>query len=179
MLDATIALASQGGFDAVQMRAVADRAGVALGTLYRYFPSKVHLLVSALAREFVRANEGFERHPVAGDTPAERVSAVLGRSTQSMQRDPHLTEALTRALMFADATVADESRAVTRQVSRLLLGALVEPGSPESAATDEQRAIAKVISDVWLAGLVQWVTDRATADEVTDGLAVTVRLLLR
>ncbi len=179
ILDATIALASQGGFDAVQMRAVADRAEVALGTLYRYFPSKVHLLVSALAREFVRANEGFERHPVAGDTPAERVTAVLGRSTQSMQRDPHLTEALTRALMFADATVAHECRAVTRQVSRLLLGALVEPGSPESAATDEQRAIAKVISDVWLAGLVQWVTARATADEVTDALAVTVRLLLR
>ena len=31
------------------MRAVADRADVALGTLYRYFPSKIHLLVSALA----------------------------------------------------------------------------------------------------------------------------------
>ena len=30
ILDATISLASQGGFDAVQMRAVADRADVAL-----------------------------------------------------------------------------------------------------------------------------------------------------
>ena len=28
------------------MRAVAERADVALGTLYRYFPSKIHLLVS-------------------------------------------------------------------------------------------------------------------------------------
>ena len=51
ILDATIDLASQGGFDAVQMRAVADRAEVALGTLYRYFPSKIHLLVSALGRD--------------------------------------------------------------------------------------------------------------------------------
>ena len=50
ILDATIALASKGGFDAVQMRAVAERADVALGTLYRYFPSKIHLLVSALGR---------------------------------------------------------------------------------------------------------------------------------
>ncbi|HRK48728.1 MAG TPA: TetR family transcriptional regulator, partial [Nocardioides sp.] len=56
ILDATIALATQGGFDAVQMRAVAEQADVALGTLYRYFPSKIHLLVSALAREFERAN---------------------------------------------------------------------------------------------------------------------------
>ena len=52
ILDATVALASKGGFDAVQMRAVAEQADVALGTLYRYFPSKIHLLVSALARQF-------------------------------------------------------------------------------------------------------------------------------
>ena len=52
ILDATLALASKGGYEAVQMRTVAERADVAVGTLYRYFPSKVHLLVSALAREF-------------------------------------------------------------------------------------------------------------------------------
>ena len=56
ILDATIALASKGGFDAVQMRAVAERADVALGTLYRYFPSKIHLLVSALGGEFEEAD---------------------------------------------------------------------------------------------------------------------------
>ena len=50
ILDATLAIASKGGYEAVQMRAVADRADVAVGTLYRYFPSKVHLLVSALGR---------------------------------------------------------------------------------------------------------------------------------
>ena len=48
ILDATLAIASKGGYEAVQMRAVAERADVAVGTLYRYFPSKVHLLVSAL-----------------------------------------------------------------------------------------------------------------------------------
>ena len=54
ILDATLAIASKGGYEAVQMRAVAERADVAVGTLYRYFPSKVHLLVSALGREFER-----------------------------------------------------------------------------------------------------------------------------
>src|SRR5690242_20783392 len=51
ILDATLAIASKGGYEAVQMRAVAERADVAVGTLYRYFPSKVHLLVSALGRD--------------------------------------------------------------------------------------------------------------------------------
>ena len=45
ILDATLAIASKGGYEAVQMRAVAERADVAVGTLYRYVPSKVHLLV--------------------------------------------------------------------------------------------------------------------------------------
>src|SRR6201982_2615733 len=79
ILDATLALASKGGYEAVQMRAVADRADVALGTLYRYFPSKIHLLVSGLAREFERNQEKLDRTPIPGDTPYDRMLYVLGK----------------------------------------------------------------------------------------------------
>ena len=48
ILDATMAIASKGGYEAVQMRAVADRADVAVGTLYRYFPSKEQLFAHVL-----------------------------------------------------------------------------------------------------------------------------------
>src|SRR6201982_3851295 len=92
ILDATLALASKGGYDAVQMRTVAERADVALGTLYRYFPSQLHLLVSGLAREFERAQERLDRSPLPGDTPYERMLYVLGRVTRSMPRKPLLTE---------------------------------------------------------------------------------------
>src|SRR6478735_9764539 len=108
ILDATIALASQGGFDAVQMRTVAEQADVALGTLYRYFPSKIHLLVSALGREFERSEAVLRDRPIPGDTTADRVINVLKRTTRGMQSDPQLTEALTRAFMFADASVRAE-----------------------------------------------------------------------
>jgi AcrR family transcriptional regulator len=67
ILDATLALAMRGGYDAVQMRSVAENADVALGTLYRYFPSKIHLLVSALAREFEQAQEKLDRKPLPGE----------------------------------------------------------------------------------------------------------------
>jgi len=46
--------AAEGGMAAVQMAPVAERAGVAAGTVYRYFPSKADLvaaLVTALARD--------------------------------------------------------------------------------------------------------------------------------
>src|SRR6266511_2723354 len=93
ILDATLALASKGGYDAVQMRTVAERADVALGTLYRYFPSKIHLLVSALAREFDAVEDISKSRKVPGETPYDRVIFVLGRVTRAMQRDPQLTEA--------------------------------------------------------------------------------------
>src|SRR6476661_3925635 len=79
ILDATLALASKGGYDAVQMRTVAERADVALGTLYRYFPSKIHLLVSAMARELERVRERTERIPLPGATPYDRLSFILSR----------------------------------------------------------------------------------------------------
>ncbi|NED28139.1 TetR family transcriptional regulator, partial [Streptomyces anulatus] len=54
ILGATARLACRGGFEAVQMREVAESSQVALGTLYRYFPSKVHLLVATMHDQLER-----------------------------------------------------------------------------------------------------------------------------
>lgn len=173
ILDATLALASKGGYDAVQMRTVAENADVALGTLYRYFPSKIHLLVSGLAREFEQAQEKLDRRQIPGDTPSERVLFVLGRVTRMLQRYPELTEAMTRAFMFADASAAAEVDTVGRLMEQLFARAMSE-GEP----TPENLAIARVIGDVWLSNLVAWVTRRASASDVAARLELTVRLLL-
>ena len=108
ILDATMAIASKGGYEAVQMRAVADRADVAVGTLYRYFPSKVHLLVSALGREFERIDAKTDRTSVAGGTSYQRLNFMVSKLNRAMQRNPLLTEAMTRAYVFADASAAGE-----------------------------------------------------------------------
>ena len=174
ILDATLALASKGGYDAVQMRAVAERADVALGTLYRYFPSKIHLLVSALTLEFERTQEKLDRRPIPGDTPYERMMYVLSRVTRTMQREPMLTEAMTRAFMFADPSAAAEVNAVAKLMVRMFTKAMHE-GEPSA----DDIAIARVIGDVWLSNLVAWVTRRASADDVSSHLELAARLLLR
>ena len=173
ILDATLALASKGGYDAVQMRTVAERADVALGTLYRYFPSKIHLLVSGLAREFEQTQEKLDRRPIPGDSPYERMLYVLGRITRSMQREPMLTEAMTRAFMFADPSAAAEVNAVARLMEQMLTRAMHD-GEPSA----DDKAIARVIGDVWLSNLVAWVTRRASADDVSNHLELAARLLL-
>ena len=88
ILDATLAIASKGGYEAVQMRAVAERADVAVGTLYRYFPSKVHLLVSALGREFERIDAKTDRAALSGGTPYQRLNLMVGKLNRAMQRNP-------------------------------------------------------------------------------------------
>ena len=174
ILDATLALASKGGYDAVQMREVAERADVALGTLYRYFPSKIHLLVSGLIREFERTKEKLDKQPVPGDTPAERIIYVLNKVTKNMQREPLLTEAITRAFMFADPSAATEVNAVAALMEQMLTDAM-----HDGAPTPDERAIARVIGDVWLSNLVAWVTHRASANDVSRQLELAARLLLR
>jgi AcrR family transcriptional regulator len=174
ILDATLALASKGGYDAVQMRTVAESAGVALGTLYRYFPSKIHLLVSALTVEFERTQDRLDRRPIPGDTPYDRVLYVLAHLTRNMQREPMLLEAMTRAFMFADPSAAAEVNTVARQMERMFTGAMHD--GPPSA---DEIAIARVIGDVWLSNLVAWVTRRASADDVSGHLELAARLLLR
>ena len=174
ILDATLALASRGGYEAVQMRTVAERAEVALGTLYRYFPSKIHLLVSALTLELDRTQDKLDRKPVPGETPYDRILYVLSRVTQTMQREPMLTEAMTRAFMFADPSAAAEVNTVARQMERMFTRAM-HAGEPSA----DDIAIARVIGDVWLSNLVAWVTRRASAADVSSHLELAARLLLR
>jgi AcrR family transcriptional regulator len=54
ILDAACAAAADGGMDALQMAPVAQRAGVAAGTIYRYFPSKSDLVIEVIARVAAR-----------------------------------------------------------------------------------------------------------------------------
>ena len=173
ILDATLAIASKGGYDAVQMRAVAERADVAVGTLYRYFPSKVHLLVSALGREFERIESKLDRTAITGGTPYERLHHVISRMNRAMQRNPLLTEAMTRAFVFADASAAGEVDHVGKLMDSMFARAMSD-GEP----TEDQYHIARVISDVWLSNMLAWLTRRASATDVSKRLDLAVRLLI-
>ena len=173
ILDATLAIASKGGYEAVQMRAVAERADVAVGTLYRYFPSKVHLLVSALGREFERIDAKTDRTALADGTPYQRLNLMIGKLNRAMQRNPLLTEAMTRAFVFADASAAGEVDYVGKLMDSMFARAMSD-GEP----TEDQYHIARVISDVWLSNLLAWLTRRASATDVSKRLDLAVRLLI-
>src|SRR5699024_4145791 len=151
----------------------ADNTMHALGPRYRSVPAKVHLLTSALAREFRRLDQRTERSAPPGDTAQERMKVVVDMITKSMQREPNLTEAMTRAFMFADASVAAEVEEVGFYMDRIIARAMAQ-GEPD----DVQLSIARVVSDVWMSILVAWLTRRASAAVMSTRLALTIDLLL-
>ena len=173
ILRVATALANRGGFEAVQMREVAEGAQVALGTLYRYFPSKVHLLVAVMQEQLQRLLEQVRRHPPTGDDPAPRVAETLTRAFHALQREPLLAEAMVRALTFADRSVSAEVDRVSGLTSQIILDAIGQADPP----TERQRAAVRVIEHTWHSALVAWLSGRASIAEVHADLQTAARLL--
>jgi AcrR family transcriptional regulator len=174
ILDAAMALAAEGGWDAVQMREVAERSDVALGTLYRYFPSKVHLLVAALGRTFQTLQDSVGVDATAG-TPQERVYRVVAVMTRYLARHRRLSGAMVRALMTADAESARDVEAVGDQMVRLIASATHEP---DVAPNDRDTLVAHIIGKVWLTDVVTLLSGRMTVSQVLEDLEATTALVM-
>src|SRR5208282_564165 len=98
VIDAAMALGLDGGYEAVQMRDVAARADVAMGTVYRYFSSKDHLLAATLVYWVEQLDARLSQQPARGQVPADRVLDVLGRALRAMARQPKLVAAVFTSL---------------------------------------------------------------------------------
>lgn len=172
LLDEAVRLASVGGYDAVQMRAVAKHAGMAVGTLYRYVPSKNYLLAVALTRQFHRVEAGW--HWTAGAaTPAQRLDRLSAYLHDRWQRDPVLTEAMVKAFRVTDSTAADVVNEAAGVIEDLLARTLA--GGTSSLL---DRRVAGVIADIWLANLTAFIGRRASASQTRDRITRATRRIL-
>ena len=92
IVDAARALLDEHGFDQVQVRDVAAKAGVALGTLYRYFSSKDHLFMVVFAQWGSPVLDGDWMAHLA---PADRLKARLHATFRSLERHPGFLKVVT------------------------------------------------------------------------------------
>ncbi|MER7717101.1 TetR family transcriptional regulator [Streptomyces flaveolus] len=173
ILQASARLAGRGGFDAVQMREVAESSQVALGTLYRYFPSKVHLLVATMQDQLEHLHATLREQPPTGETAAERVAQTLMRAFGALQREPQLAEAMARALTFADRSVSPEVDQVSRQTTAIILDAMGGPAHP----TAEQLSAVRVVEHTWHSTLITWLSGRASIAQVKVDIDTVCRLI--
>jgi AcrR family transcriptional regulator len=164
-LDAAVSLARQGGYDAVQMREVADLASVALGTLYRYFPSKVHLLAAAMVRQLEELHDQLLSEVPEGDDPGERVLAVIYRLISALERDKLVSDALVRAMAVAGPEEVEQVNAVN---SSIIATAIHGRGT---CVTQCDYAISLLIGKVLMTDLLGWLCGRMTIERVRESLS--------
>lgn len=173
VLDAALALAVSGGFEAVQMRDVATEADVALGTVYRYFSSKERLLLEANIEQINALAVRLDQRPPRGDTPAERVKDVLRRANRALLKQREVTTAMVRALASSPPSEADAVRQITVTMTDIITSAIGH-GPP----TEEDLVTARILMQVWLSSLVGWVGGVDPGERVHEDLDRAVDELL-
>ena len=173
-VDSAVALAAEGGYDAVQMRDVAARAEVALGTLYRHYASKDQLLLAAMLQQTETLRERLVQRPPRGDTPAARVADVLKRASRALERDPKTTRAMLNAMSSEDEAAVPVKHDIDQTLRAIIADAIDGGGEPVDRLDD----IVHVLGSVWFAELTYWTNGLSTGAAMAEHLGRAASLVL-
>ncbi len=122
-------LLETGGDEALQMKEVSQRAGVALSTAYRYFPSKQWLILAvAVHRRWALAADP-SRPVFRTGKPSERAAGWLLDNFRRELAEPLLVDAIRRA----GYTAGREARVIIEQLRDGFLQHLIEDAGPFTA----------------------------------------------
>ena len=152
VLRAALELAAEGGYDGVQMREVAERAEVALGTVYHYFTSKDHLLAESMTEWLSGLEASIARRPAEGDTTLERVLDILRRTTRGMAENQQGQRRVDRRTGGRGPARGGEPAGAPRGVQR---HARARRSPPTSRPTPRDKII-RSLEHIWFSELIAW-----------------------
>ena len=173
ILDAALELASDGGYEALQVRTLAGRAGVSSRTIYANFPSLDSLMIVAVAEQSGDLYRRFTSAPPKGRSSAARVNHLISELTETMTANRTLTVALLRALLSGKPDVAQYVDGF-RTVLQTMLGTAIALDGP----TKRDREVAEILECVWFTALVGWATGTDEDTHVGELMRRSTRLLL-
>lgn len=176
IVTAAAALAADAGMSAVQIAPVAERAGIAAGTVYRYFPSKVDLVAALVAAVSEREISAMRRAAEAAPGPLSALAAAITTFAARALRDRRLTWAVIAEPVDREVDVvrAAYRRALTEEIEARIRAALVRGHLPEQ---DTAVSAAAVIGAL-LEGLIgPWVPQPAQSAEQARAAVQALTLL--
>ncbi|WP_182345940.1 TetR family transcriptional regulator [Tomitella gaofuii] len=173
MLDTATELAEENEFERVQMHDVAKQAGIAIGTLYRYFPSKTHLFVGVMAREVEDMRSSYRVAADPGQSPQEAVALLSTRALRALMRRPLLASAMVRSINTAHVdTVLDSARVDAAFDDAVLEAARID------APTEHDEQLLRLLNQQWLGVLQSCLNGHVTQSTAEADLQAFCRILL-
>ena len=177
---AAVGLLGERGYSGLSVSAVAERAGVATGSVYRHYVDKSDLMVRIFRELCTREVEAVTTAAAHG-TGAERVGAVVGTFARRALRNPVLAYALLAEPV--DAAVDAERLVLRRAFAAAFAGAVYHGiGTGEFPEQDVELTAAALVGAVGevLTGRLRGAADGrlregATASTVPDLVALALR----
>jgi AcrR family transcriptional regulator len=171
LLEAARELASEGGYEAVNMRKVAARAGLSAPTAYQYFASKDHLLVDSMVSLVDDTTSAVQARPTRGGSAIDRTVATLRRVMRRVEKEPNLYIAMIRAYISGSPAVSHARAAMESSMRSWIDAAL---GSTEIG---DREAVVSILESVLFANMVGLVTGSRRPADVANQLERAVRVL--
>lgn len=172
ILDAARELVSHGGYEALQVRAIAGRAGVSSRTIYLHFPSLDSLLIVAVAEQSEGLYRPYDSRP-NGDRPAARVNRLVRELTEAMTASRALSVALLRALLSGKPDVEQHVENF-RAMLQMLLASAIRPDRPDQS----DREVVDILASIWFAALAGWASGIDSDAHISDIMRSSTGLLL-
>ena len=153
ILHAARALVSEGGWQEAQIANVATTAGIATGTVYRYFPSKAELFADVLARVSQREVDVLTDIAASEATAHERLHSMVTTFVRRAMRNPRLAYAL---IAEPCDKAIDEVRLQYRAAISEVVRSVIGDGQTDRSMRSDVRAdiAATVIVGGFMEGLI-------------------------
>lgn len=178
IMDAAMELADEGGFEAVRLRDVASRAGVALGTLYARFRSKEDILVAVLEQEALKLEEVLEHLDWDTGTAGDRVHLYFGIATRAMFERPNFGRAVLRAVSAGNPETAGKIARYQQRLNVLIVRAMRGTAERGPVPARHENDVAFLLQQIWFAALVGWMSGIREEDEVMAQMRMAIDIVL-
>jgi len=149
MLRAAVKLGSRQDFERVQMQDVATESEVAIATLYRYFPSKVHLFVGVMRAELEKVDPAM----FAVSQPDE-LGAVVTDLLMSFTREMHANRRLSMSMIQSIILSEGLDCPDTAVIEQVFLDLLLRIAGWDRSPTADQRRRCWLVIQCWFGVLV-------------------------
>ncbi|MDR2335538.1 MAG: TetR family transcriptional regulator [Burkholderiaceae bacterium] len=167
ILHAARALVSEGGWQEAQVANVAATAGIATGTVYRYFPSKAELFAEVLSRVSQREVDVLSDIATSDGSAHERLHSMVTTFVLRAMRNPRLAYALIAEP--CDKAIDEERLTYRAAISEVIHGVIAQGQADASMRSDVRADIAAtVIVGGFMEGLIGPLSPLASTSQMAE-----------